>query len=69
MNKDQYHSFQYNLEKINTSLKKIIELLELRNSIEVARDEMKGEVITGPSPIIVSRETARTTGNERSFPV
>ena len=44
MQENEYYSFIHELGKINTRLDKIIELLELRNSIEVARDEMRNGV-------------------------
>ena len=41
MEESQYQIFVYHVKRIETSLEKIIKLLELRNSIEVARDEMR----------------------------
>jgi hypothetical protein len=39
-----YLQFQIDTERIITQLDKIIELLELRNSIEVARDQMRNGI-------------------------
>ncbi|MCK5616393.1 hypothetical protein KAR91_81780 [Candidatus Pacearchaeota archaeon] len=41
MDKDQYKIFMFELVLIKEALRKIIELLEIRNSIETARNQMR----------------------------
>ena len=46
MQENQYHSFIHEFNRITTRLDKIVELLEFRNSIEVARDQMRDGTVS-----------------------
>lgn len=65
MDDSQYQSFMYEIRRVNIKLEKVIELLELRNSIEVARDEMRAgakSLDNGTQCICAQSKTGSTGG-------
>ena len=72
MDDSQYHNFIYELGKVNYSLEKIIELLEVNNdpNQKLTEKEAKKEYFPFRQPTVFEQDgTAPTTGNERPFPV
>ena len=72
MDEHQFHSFKYDLVKVNKSLEKMIELLEVNNdpNRKLTEEEAKKEYFPFRQPTVFEQDgTAPTTDNERPFPV